>query len=243
MYVTAYHASRGHACAQTPHVNVCETLHCRSFASCPTRNTTTATGPRHATRLAVCLAAGNKSSGKKQSATGTSTGGGFGGFGATRAPTTEKKTCPCGSRKLFSQCCQPFHEGKALPPTAEALMRSRYSAYATKNVQYIVDTTHKGLNELYLKDEGVSLRKDAAATAEKLNWERLAVQNTEDVSETEAFVTFQVYFKVRKQQGSRAQGFHVQTFVEKSRFLREDGRWLYVDGKQDWEPNGWVGGL
>ena len=30
--------------------------------------------------------------------------------------------------------------------------------------------------------------------------------------------------------------FHVQTFVEKSRFLKEDGKWLYVDGEQDWEP-------
>ena len=180
----------------------------------------------------VCLA-GKTKSGKNQSSANSG-----GGFGAARAPTTEKKTCPCGSRKLFSQCCQPFHQGKALPPTAEALMRSRYSAYATKNVQYIVDTTHTGLNELYLKDDGVSLRKDAAATAEKINWERLVVQETEDVSDTEAFVTFQVYFKVKKQQGSRAQGFHVQTFVEKSRFLREDGKWLYVDGEQDWEPVG-----
>ncbi len=208
-------------------------MHCASFA--PGRTGALATcqsRQRHATSRVVCLA-GKKKSGKNQSSANSG-----GGFGAARAPTTEKKTCPCGSRKLFSQCCQPFHQGKALPPTAEALMRSRYSAYATKNVQYIVDTTHTGLNELYLKDDGVSLRKDAAATAEKINWERLVVQETEDVSDTEAFVTFQVYFKVKKQQGSRAQGFHVQTFVEKSKFLREDGKWLYVDGEQDWEPVG-----
>ena len=85
-------------------------------------------------------------------------------------------------------------------------MRSRYSAYANKNVDYIVETTHTGLNELYLKDGGVSLRKDEAATAKKINWEKLMVMEKEDVSETEAFVTFQVFFKVRKQQVSRAQG-------------------------------------
>lgn len=148
-----------------------------------------------ATRV-VCQASKKpKTSPSFSSETKTPTSGG--GFGAARAPTTEKKTCPCGSRKVFSQCCQPFHEGKALPPTAEALMRSRYSAYATKNVDYIVDTTHTGLNELYLKDGGVSLRKDAAATAEKIRWEKLTVQEAEDVSETEAFVTFQVFFKVR----------------------------------------------
>lgn len=152
-----------------------------------------------------CQAGSSSSGGKKKKKNSSSSSSSSGGFGAVRAPTTEKKTCPCGSRKLFSQCCEPFHKG-ALPPTAEALMRSRYSAYANKNVDYIVETTHTGLNELYLKDGGVSLRKDAAATAEKINWEKLMVMEKEDVSETEAFVTFQVFFKVRKQQGSRAQG-------------------------------------
>lgn len=227
-------AIQGRAQGCTQYFNVCGTVRNAHWPN----NGVLARHRCHAVGI-VCLAKKPSSKKPKQSASPNTAGG----FGAARAPTTEKKTCPCGSRKLFSQCCQPFHEGKALPPTAEALMRSRYSAYATKNVQYIVDTTHTGLNELYLKDEGVSLRKDAAATAEKINWEKLTVQKTEDVSDTEAFVTFQVYFKVRKQQGSRAQGFHVQTFIEKSRFLKEGGKWLYVDGEQDWEPNGWVGGL
>ena len=39
---------------------------------------------------------------------------------------------------------------------------------------------------------------------------------------------------MRGQLGQRKQGFHTQTFVERSRFLREDGRWLYVDGDQKW---------
>ena len=178
-------------CMHAHHANIAS-----SRASC---------APRHRgvhVRVIQCQAGSSSGKKKKNSSSSSSSSG---GFGAVRAPTTEKKTCPCGSRKLFSQCCEPFHKG-ALPPTAEALMRSRYSAYANKNVDYIVETTHTGLNELYLKDGGVSLRKDAAATAEKINWEKLMVMEKEDVSETEAFVTFQVFFKVRKQQGSRAQG-------------------------------------
>ena len=42
------------------------------------------------------------------------------------------KSCPCGSQKQYEQCCGPFLDGRAIAPTAEALMRSRYTAY-TKN--------------------------------------------------------------------------------------------------------------
>jgi SEC-C motif-containing protein len=188
---------------------------------------------KHRNAAVVCRA-NKKSSGSKSSPSG--------GFGRARAPTTEKKSCPCGSRKAYSACCQPFHDHKALPPTPEALMRSRYSAYSLSLVDYIVETTHPE-NPLLQKDNGVSLRKDAASTCKKISWDKLVVMDTEDVSESEGTVTFQTYFKVRGQQGQRSQGFHVQTFIEKSTFLKEDGKWLYVDGDQDWEVNGWVGGL
>ncbi len=45
----------------------------------------------------------------------------------------------------------------------------------------------------------------------------------------------QAWFKTIDQLGQRAQGWHTQTFVERSRFLREGGKWLYVDGEQDWK--------
>ncbi len=121
-------------------------------------------------------------------------------------------------------------------------MRSRYSAYSKGLVDYVVDTTHPN-NPLLQKDDGVSLRKDVVATCKKISWDKLAVLETEDVNDEEAFVTFQTYFKVRGQQGQRSQGFHVQTFVEKSRFLKVDGAWLYENGEQDWDQNQWVGGM
>lgn len=49
-------------------------------------------------------------------------------------------SCACGSSKPFSECCEPFIEGKRLPETAEQLMRSRYTAYTVGNIDYIRDT-------------------------------------------------------------------------------------------------------
>ena len=48
--------------------------------------------------------------------------------------------CPCGSNKPFAQCCEPYLQGKAIAPTPEALMRSRYSAYAMHQFDYIENT-------------------------------------------------------------------------------------------------------
>lgn len=49
--------------------------------------------------------------------------------------------CACGTLLDFSDCCQPFLEGQALPKTAEQLMRSRYTAHVMQNIEYILDTT------------------------------------------------------------------------------------------------------
>jgi SEC-C motif-containing protein len=167
------------------------------------------------------------------------------GFGApVDKKATQKTTCPCGSRKLYHDCCGKYHEGTAIPKTPEQLMRSRYTAYCKGLIEYIVDTTHPE-NPLLQKDAGVTLRKDVVATCKKISWDKLVVLESEDdiQDSQESYVTFQTFFKVRQQQGQRAQGFHTQTFIEKSRFLKEGDRWLYVDGDQDWEPNQWVGGM
>ena len=50
--------------------------------------------------------------------------------------------CPCGSGKAYAQCCQPCHRGDARPPSAEALMRSRYSAFVKQLPDYLLATRH-----------------------------------------------------------------------------------------------------
>ena len=52
------------------------------------------------------------------------------------------RVCPCGSSQLYAQCCGRFHSGAAAAPTAETLMRSRYSAYARRDADYILRTWH-----------------------------------------------------------------------------------------------------
>ncbi len=119
--------------------------------------------------------------------------------------------CPCGSGKDFSACCGPAIDGTLSPQTAEALMRSRYSAYVLENEAYLLATWH------------VSTRPAPPLfdTAPLPKWIGLQVRAHRQTDEAHAEVEFLARYKV----GGRAHRLH-----ETSRFVREDGRWLYLDG-------------
>lgn len=51
--------------------------------------------------------------------------------------------CPCGQQQTYAQCCAPYHQGTAIAPTAELLMRSRYSAYVLAIKEYLLSTWHE----------------------------------------------------------------------------------------------------
>ena len=55
--------------------------------------------------------------------------------------------CPCGSGLAYDQCCRPYIEGEKWPETAEALVRSRYTAYGSGHFDYLVETTHPDYRE------------------------------------------------------------------------------------------------
>lgn len=57
-------------------------------------------------------------------------------------PFPPLKACPCASGRSYARCCQPFHDGAALANTPEALMRSRFSAYALRDAAYVLRTWH-----------------------------------------------------------------------------------------------------
>ena len=121
----------------------------------------------------------------------------------------EKKTaCPCGGTN-YTQCCGRFHGG-TLPDTAEQLMRSRYSAYAMDLMDYVRQTWYPRTQPA--PDE---LAHDAAT-----KWLGLDVKKHVPMGD-EATVEFVARYKV----GGRAHRLH-----EVSRFVREDGKWFYVDG-------------
>ena len=126
---------------------------------------------------------------------------------------TPNTLCPCGSKVKYKKCCSKYHKG-ALAPTALLLMKSRYSAYAVGNSAYIVKTTHPDNNDF---SENVKEWKKSI-DAFSLHTEFLGLEILEFIEgEEEAFVLF----KAKLSSGD---------MVEKSRFLKVKGMWLYESG-------------
>jgi SEC-C motif domain protein len=127
--------------------------------------------------------------------------------------TTPLIPCPCGSGHTLSHCCGRFHLGGALAgqaPTAEALMRSRYSAYVLDQLDYLLATWHPSTRPAALDPNASGLR-----------WLGLTVRHHRALGADRA----EVSFVARSKLGGRA-----HRLEEVSRFVREDGRWFYVDG-------------
>jgi SEC-C motif-containing protein len=120
------------------------------------------------------------------------------------------QSCFCGSEISFNQCCQPIIEGTQRAMTAEALMRSRYSAYAIHNVDYLIATTHPSQRDNYSKEE-------ISFWATNNQWQRLEI-----LAVTPTTVTFKAYYLDSNNQ--------LQLHYEYSRFVEEKGEWFYVDG-------------
>jgi len=122
--------------------------------------------------------------------------------------------CPCGSGKKYKKCCQPYHRG-AQPANALLLMKSRYSAYALGQSRYILATTHPE-NPDYTDDTAEWL---AGIEAFSVQTEFIRLEILEFVDgAAEAFVTFRAHFGEGE-------------MVERSRFVREKGKWLYHSGE------------
>ncbi|MDR0184396.1 YchJ family protein [Lysobacter arvi] len=127
------------------------------------------------------------------------------------APIAPSTPCPCGRDRPYGQCCGPLHAG-APAADAEALMRSRYCAYVLGDVPYLLASWHPDT-----RPETLDLG-DAAAT----RWLGLDVKRHTVVDADHAIVEFVARYRVG---GGSAFRLH-----EISRFLREGGRWYYVDG-------------
>ena len=120
--------------------------------------------------------------------------------------------CPCGSGEPYADCCRPLLRGEREAPDASALMRSRYTAFVRGDVAYLSSTWHPSTRPKRLDLEPVQ-------------WRGLEVgEFTENSAGTpSATVTFTAHWL----DDAGLPG----TMREKSRFVRENGRWLYVDGE------------
>lgn len=119
--------------------------------------------------------------------------------------------CPCGSEKQYADCCGRYLDDKGVAPTAEALMRSRYTAYTLLREDYLLATWHSST-----RPEHLSLSEQAPS-----KWLGLQVKRHEQKDARHARVEFVARYKV----DGRAFRLH-----EVSSFVREDGHWFYVDG-------------
>ena len=120
--------------------------------------------------------------------------------------------CPCGLARRHAGCCGRWHAGPQhlQAPDAEALMRSRYSAFVLGLNEYLLATWHPRTRPAALPPMDKALR-----------WLGLDVRRHQPSDEHHAVVEF----VARSKLAGRAVRLH-----ETSRFVREDGRWWYVDG-------------
>lgn len=125
--------------------------------------------------------------------------------------TTPSGTCPCGLPEPYDGCCGRFHAGAAAAPTAELLMRSRFAAFAVGDVGYLRRTWHPSTRPR-------RLRLDPAR-----RWTRLEIlaRTGGALLGTDGTVEFRAHYEQDGRPG---------VLREDSRFVREDGRWLYLDG-------------
>jgi SEC-C motif-containing protein len=119
--------------------------------------------------------------------------------------------CHCGDARPYWRCCQPLHDGVPAAD-AEALMRSRYSAYVLSLEPYLLATWHASTRPVALN----------LAAQPALRWLGLTVKRHVAHDADHATVEFVAR--------SRAGGGSAQRLHEVSRFVREGGRWYYVDG-------------
>lgn len=116
--------------------------------------------------------------------------------------------CPCGSGVAEAACCGRYHSGD-LAPTPEALMRARYSAYAGNRMDYLRASWHPDTCPAALPADSTT------------RWRRLDVLES-GASGDEGFVHFRAVWQCADQWG---------VLEERSRFVREQGRWLYHSGR------------
>jgi SEC-C motif domain protein len=127
-------------------------------------------------------------------------------------------SCACGKGESTETCCGRFLRGEVLPETAEELMRSRYTAYALGDVDYILrthdpDTAHQ------------VDRKNTELWSKSSKWLGLEIVATEKggADDDQGSVEFVARYKIR--------GVTVD-HRERATFRRKDGRWVFVDGKE-----------
>jgi SEC-C motif-containing protein len=126
------------------------------------------------------------------------------------------RNCYCQSNKSFETCCQLFLSGSSLPRNPEQLMRSRFSAFCTENIEYLLATHHPSMRQA---DEAEALLK----TIKQTQWIGLKILKAVKPKPEgiEAYVEFVAFYQVN----------NIEQLHENSRFIRDNNQWYYLDGQ------------
>jgi len=122
------------------------------------------------------------------------------------------QTCPCGSGRSFHDCCEPYLSGEPIPDI-ETLLRARFSAYATANVNFIRQTWHPATRPARINLDN----------AESVKWLSLDIVRIErgSVEDQDGSIEFAAHYSVNGEEGD---------LHEISQFIREQGKWYYMEG-------------
>jgi len=125
--------------------------------------------------------------------------------------------CYCGKSLSYNECCGAIHKGSREAKTAEELMRSRYSAFVTADIDFILKT-------YALETRPTEDREEILNWTKSVDWSKLEVLRTESGTESdnEGFVEFKAHYT----ENDLNQMIH-----EKSYFVKEEGSWVYVSGE------------
>ena len=134
----------------------------------------------------------------------------------SQASFEDRYRCPCGSGDVVADCCGPIVRGQRMAATAEGLMRSRYTAFAVQDVEHALRTWHP--------DRRPDRADLAASLGEGMRWLRLEVRERTGGGPFDDEGTVEFVAIARTDQGRRV-------LHERSRFVREDGTWYYVEGE------------
>lgn len=120
--------------------------------------------------------------------------------------------CPCTSGDTYESCCEPLLSGAIKAPTAVRLMRSRFTAFASRDVEYLLRSWHP------------STRPDELDLDPETRWTRLDILDTAAGGpfDNEGIVEFEAFYR---------EGGTARTMRERSRFVRENRIWMYLDGR------------
>ncbi len=127
------------------------------------------------------------------------------------------ETCPCKSGKTFGECCGPVLSGEAKAQTAEALMRARYSAYATCEIPFL----KKSATDASLEDFDEEM---SAAWSRSANWHGLEIVKTEKggIDDDDGVVEFRALYTANGE---------FCNHHERATFVKEGGEWKFCDGE------------